>query len=203
METLDAIRRYRIIPQATFTGEDKVLPVIGAICSGGLPLVCIVMNRSVTRKILALAVNTFTDTYIGVKVFDAEGAELACRCGVRFICSPFFSEKIMNICRDYGIRYIPGCLTPTEIHSAASAGADAILISPSYIITPSMLERYIAESPHIKFIADCPADPYPASDYAAISRLLGVIDPTLTAGTLDETAAGCRDAVNKYSSERY
>ena len=200
MDTTEAIRRYKIIPECYFVGEDKILPTIGALCSGGLPLICVVMNGSVTKRILTLAVNTFPDTCIGARVCDRTQAALAVSCGVDFVCSSFFSDGIFDICRAAGVRYVPGCFTPTEIYRAASLGIDLVMISPVCLLSdPSLLTYYISAFPSVKFIADCSSDPARLPGFCSVSKLLGVIDGSIVSGGLDEIAEKCRLAVRRYS----
>ena len=199
MEINQAIKQYKIIPLAQVV-DDSVLPTIGAICSGGLPLVCIPVNGNLSKKALTLAVNTFTDTYIGARALDHGQAELACSCAVRFLITPFFSEKIHALCISSGVKYIPGCLTPGEIYSVSELGLDIIAISPSYLISdPAALGKYASEYPQIKFIADCSCEQERAGEFAAVSKLFGCLDPGIASGSLDEIADKCRDAVRKYS----
>lgn len=205
METTDAIKKYKIIPQVYFTGEDRILPTIGALCSGGLPLICIVMNGCVTKKTLTLAVNTFPDTCIGARASDAAQARLACSCGVNFVCSHFFSDEIFEICKSTQVRYIPGCFTPSETAKALNLGMDTVMFSPTYMLhDPSLIAKYISAFPGVKMIADCSGDTERLPDFASVPKLFGIVDGDITSGTLDEIAEKCKSAVRKYSdAQRY
>ena len=200
MESTDIIRQYKTIPTASFSKEELILPTLGALCSGGLPLICVNFDRAVDRKTLAAAANTFPDMFIGALVPDREKAGDACRSGVRFVCSRYLSRDIFDQCLSYGIRYIPGCLTPTEILSAADLGADTVLLSPSCMLPDSAaLARCISMYPQIKFIVDCTDDPQKADGYSEIPGLLGVMRSDIVSGSLDDIAARSNEAYKKFA----
>ena len=201
METTDIIRQYKTIPAASFSKEELILPTLGALCSGGLPLICVSFERAVGQKALAAAANTFPDMFIGAFVSDRNKAEAACRSGVRFVCSRYLSNKIFEECTAHGIRYIPGCLTPTEIQNAADLGMDTVLLSPSCVLPgPAALERYISLYPQIKFIVDCTDEPQKADEFSKIPGLLGVMRSDIVSGSLDDIAAKSSEAYKKFAN---
>ena len=201
METTDMIRQYKTLPAALFSKEELILPTLGALCSGGLPLICVSFERAVGQKTLAAAANTFTDMFIGAFVSDRSKAASACRSGVRFVCSRSLSSAISEECAAHGIRYIPGCLTPTEIQRAAELGADTVLLSPSCMLPDSSaLETYISLFPQMKFIADCTDDPRKADGFSKIPGLLGVMRSDIVSGSLDEIAAKSGEAYRKFAN---
>ena len=200
MENTDIIRQYKTIPVASFAKEELIMPTLGALCSGGLPLICVNFERAIGKKALGGAVNTFTDMFIGAFVSNRSQADTACRSGVRFVCSRYLSKEILAECAAHDTRYIPGCLTPTEIQSAVDLGIDSILLSPSGMLPDAAsLKKYISLYPHVKFIADCTDDPRKADEYSEVQGLIGVMRSDITSGGLDEIAARTTEVYKKYA----
>ncbi len=51
--------------------------------------------------------------------------------GAKFIVSPGLSENVAKICRNNGIPYFPGCVTPTEIMRAIALGIGVVKLFPA------------------------------------------------------------------------
>ncbi len=56
--------------------------------------------------------------------------------GADFIISPIVNPKVAKLTHDAGLLWIPGCMTPTEIHLAQENGAALIKIFPANILGP-------------------------------------------------------------------
>lgn len=81
------------------------------------------------------------DLIIGAgTVLDSETARLAILAGAEYIVSPGFHEETARLCNRYGIPYMPGCMTTTEIIRAMEAGADVIKIFPGSMVGPEYIK---------------------------------------------------------------
>ena len=54
-------------------------------------------------------------------MLDAETARLAILAGARFIVSPTFSARVVELCHRYDVVAMPGAYTPTELVTAWEA----------------------------------------------------------------------------------
>ena len=71
------------------------------------------------------------DVLVGAgTVLDAETARSTFESGATFFASPAFDCPTIERARSLGRVAIPGAATPTEIHQAASCGADIIKLFP-------------------------------------------------------------------------
>src|SRR4029453_12614422 len=68
-------------------------------------------------------------------------AEAAIAAGATFIVTPNTNLDVIRAVRDHGIPVMPGALSPTEIWTAASAGADYVKVFPASALGP----RYFRE----------------------------------------------------------
>ncbi|KOS05612.1 ketohydroxyglutarate aldolase [Flavobacterium akiainvivens] len=70
----------------------------------------------------------------------AEEAEAFTKAGADFLVSPFFDEGVSRFASDNNILWMPGCMTPTEIHTARLAGCSAIKLFPGNVLQPGFLQ---------------------------------------------------------------
>lgn len=69
--------------------------------------------------------------YLGMgTVCTVEEARRAVGCGAMFLVSPNLDVKVVEYAKSQGVPMVVGALTPTEIHTAWSAGADMIKVFP-------------------------------------------------------------------------
>lgn len=65
----------------------------------------------------------------GTLLTRAEG-EAALEAGARFLVSPHLGEDLLELSREAQVPYLPGVLTPTEVHRALRLGASLIKLFP-------------------------------------------------------------------------
>ncbi|MDK7181792.1 bifunctional 4-hydroxy-2-oxoglutarate aldolase/2-dehydro-3-deoxy-phosphogluconate aldolase [Lacticaseibacillus rhamnosus] len=85
-------------------------------------------------------------------VLDPVSARIAIMNGADFIVSPSFNAEVAKICNLYSIPYTPGCLTPTEIQQALTAGVDIVKLFPGSITGPSMVKAVKAPFPNVSIM---------------------------------------------------
>jgi 2-dehydro-3-deoxygluconokinase len=103
----------------------------------------LVQSRNENMKDLLLAVGT---------IKTAEQANDFINAGAEFIISPVFDIEISNTANRKSILYIPGCMTPTEIHAAENAGHKIIKLFPGNLLTPSFVSSIKELFPLIDFM---------------------------------------------------
>jgi 2-dehydro-3-deoxyphosphogluconate aldolase / (4S)-4-hydroxy-2-oxoglutarate aldolase len=82
-------------------------------------------------------------------VLDVASAREAARRGASFVLSPVFDPDVVAAVRDAGLAAVPGCATPSEMLTAARAGAAAVKIFPASLWTPGSLKDVLAALPHL------------------------------------------------------
>lgn len=91
----------------------------------------LVAARNAEMPDLLLAVGTIK-TSVDAERFFAAGAD--------FLISPVFDEGVANATERHGMTWIPGCLSPTEIHRAGQHGCTMVKIFPGNLTGPSYIE---------------------------------------------------------------
>ncbi|MEJ7713644.1 MAG: hypothetical protein WKF84_28295 [Pyrinomonadaceae bacterium] len=84
-------------------------------------------------------------------VLDAETARICILAGAQFIISPSLNPETIACCRRYSIPVMPGALTPTEIVTAWTAGADCVKVFPAGALGgASYIKSLKAPLPHTR-----------------------------------------------------
>lgn len=91
---------------------------------------------------------------LGVGTIQNEAEVIAYHgAGADFLVSPFFTPAISDAVHQHQIRWIPGCLTPTEIKAAQLAGWDCVKLFPANIVGPSYIKSIQELFPGMLYMA--------------------------------------------------
>lgn len=154
-EIMRRIVEIGVIPVVRVESADLALRAVDAIKAGGIPVLEITMTvpgairiiQEVTRQLGAEAV-------VGAGTVLNEVAARECiQAGAQFIVSPAFNLDTISCCHQCGIVVMPGALTPTEVVTAWSAGADCVKVFPAGALGgPSYIKALKAPLPHIPMV---------------------------------------------------
>ena len=86
-------------------------------------------------------------------VTDVELAEAALGAGASFIVTPNIDLDVIRTVHGRGIPVMPGALTPTEIWTAAKAGADFVKVFPASAVGPRYFREVRGPFAQIPFMA--------------------------------------------------
>ena len=109
-------------------------------------------------------------------VLDPETARICMLAGAEFIVTPSLNVRTIEMCRRYSVAVMPGALTPTEVVTAWSAGADVVKIFPCGAVGgASYIKSLKAPLPHIELIPTGGVSVKTAADFIRAGALaLGV-----------------------------
>ena len=143
-----------VIPVVVIKDAADTEATLAALRAGGINRAEITFRTACAEEAIKLGVKAFPDMDIGAgTVINADQARRAVGAGARFIVSPGFSDEVAEFCRDEGVTYYPGCVTPTEIMRALSYGLTVIKFFPAGVyggVKP--LKALGAPFPHVTFI---------------------------------------------------
>ena len=132
-EVLRQITSAGIIPVVRAQSADEAMRAVEAIKEGGISVLEITMTvPGAVRVIEEVARRYESDAVVGAgTVLDAETARLCILAGARFIVSPALDPETIACSRRYGIVVLPGAMTPSEVLTAWTAGADLVKVFPA------------------------------------------------------------------------
>ena len=132
-------------PIVAIVRRPKVDPIrcIEHLFEHGIRLVEITMDTSGAVEVLGYFRSRVpANCLLGAgTVTDVELAEAALGAGASFIVTPNINLDVIRTVHGQGIPVMPGALTPTEIWTAAKAGADFVKVFPASAVGP----RYFRE----------------------------------------------------------
>ena len=130
-EVCSRIREIGIIPAIRVSSGDDAHFAAESVTRGGIPIVEITMTVPGAVELMTHLVKSDPKIVVGAgTVLDTKTAGLCIDCGVGFITAPSFNPVIMEFAAKRNIAVLPGALTPTEVVSAWSGGADFVKVFP-------------------------------------------------------------------------
>lgn len=143
-----------VIPVVVIKDAADTEATLAALRAGGINRAEITFRTACAEEAIKIGVKVFPDMDIGAgTVINADQARRAVRAGARFIVSPGFSDEVAEFCRDEGVTYYPGCVTPTEIMRALSYGLTVIKFFPAGVYGGvKALKALGAPFPQVTFI---------------------------------------------------
>ncbi|MEE9259212.1 MAG: bifunctional 4-hydroxy-2-oxoglutarate aldolase/2-dehydro-3-deoxy-phosphogluconate aldolase [Nitrospinaceae bacterium] len=118
--------------------ESHLQGVLDTTREAGLKFLEITLNTDNALRLIASASEHCEEALcIGAgTVLTRERAEAAVTAGARFLVAPTLNEEVAAFCRERGVPYFPGALTPTEIERAWNAGAAMVKVFPASQVGP-------------------------------------------------------------------
>jgi 2-dehydro-3-deoxyphosphogluconate aldolase/(4S)-4-hydroxy-2-oxoglutarate aldolase len=103
----------------------------------------LIRHRDADMKDLLLATGT---------IKTAEDAKQFIGAGADFLISPFFDAAVCDEAYMQKIFWIPGCMTPSEVHVAEQAGCTMIKLFPGNVLGPGFVEAILPLFPDLDFV---------------------------------------------------
>ncbi|MNF76629.1 KHG/KDPG aldolase [compost metagenome] len=105
------------------------------------------------KALKTVAQQEMPDLLLGIgTIKTADTAKKFLDFGADFIVSPIVSAEVATIVREHNLAWIPGCLTPTEIHQAEFLGASLVKIFPGNLVGPSYIQSIKGIFPNLLFM---------------------------------------------------
>ena len=144
-----------IIPVVRTESTEMGRRAVAAILNGGISVLEITMTvPGAVRMIAELSAEIDPEVIIGAgTVLDAQTARACIEAGAQFIVSPALDLETIALCGPQGILVMPGALTPTEVVTAWSAGADFVKVFPAGAVGgASYIKALRAPLPQVKLV---------------------------------------------------
>ncbi|GJQ21725.1 MAG: 2-dehydro-3-deoxy-phosphogluconate aldolase [Bacteroidia bacterium] len=151
---LETIVSSGVIAVIRLKDRNKLLKVVEAISAGGVKCIEITMTvPGAVDMIRELSGKVAKDVILGAgTVTDVETANHVIDAGAKFIVGPVLNTEIIALCKRRGIVVMPGCFTPTEIHTAWKAGADIVKVFPATSLGPRYFKDLAGPFPDIRLM---------------------------------------------------
>ena len=197
MDVKKFIQGYKVVPVVVFNTIEEVRPKLDAMMRGGLPIAEITYRTACAGDAIKIAVEEYPDMLVGAgTVINGKQCREALSYGAKFIVSPGFSEEVADICKENGVPYLGGCVTPTEIMTAIEHGCDIIKFFPcSNYGGITTMKALAAAFPAVTFLPTGGISDKNLAEYLEWNKIFAVGGSWMMKGTHDEIADKCAAAV--------
>lgn len=143
-KVVDAILSQGMLPLFFYEDAKVSLEVIRSMYNAGVRVIEYT-NRgpealSNFYSIKKVVEKDMPDLYLGIGTIKTGlEAEAFVEAGADFIVSPIIDSEVALVTNNYDMLWIPGCMTPTEIHIAQQYNAKLIKIFPANILGPAFI----------------------------------------------------------------
>lgn len=122
-----------LIPVVRVSSAQEAMDVAVALKEGGCSFIEITMSVQGAIEVIKELTQKYKDEIIigAGTILDSETGRAALLAGAQFIVSPTLNIDLIHLAHRYGAVVIPGAMTPTEILSAWTAGADMVKVFPA------------------------------------------------------------------------
>jgi 2-dehydro-3-deoxyphosphogluconate aldolase/(4S)-4-hydroxy-2-oxoglutarate aldolase len=153
-QVLNAITEAGIVAIMRAPSAEMLTQISDAILAGGITNIEVTMTTPKAIAAIEMLSARFGDrAIVGVgSVIDGATCREAISAGAQFVVSPVFSREVVETTRSYGKVSIPAGLTPTEILTAWSAGADLVKVFPSTQLGPGYFREVLAPLPQLRLV---------------------------------------------------
>jgi len=154
-QVLARIAEVGLVPVVRAESADEAMRVVEAVRAGGVTVFEITMTVPGALGVMEdVARRCGSEAIVGAgTVLDAQTARACILAGAQFVVSPALDLGTIETCRRYAVAVIPGALTPTEVVTAWSAGADVVKVFPCGAVGgASYIKSLKAPLPQIELI---------------------------------------------------
>jgi 2-dehydro-3-deoxyphosphogluconate aldolase / (4S)-4-hydroxy-2-oxoglutarate aldolase len=155
LEVRTRIQDIGIIPGVRVGDPDKARFAAEAVHRAGIPIAEITMTVPNAIQVISHLAKKLPDMVVGAgTVLDTETAQRCIDAGAKFLTSPGLVTKVVDFAVKKDVVVFPGALTPTEVITAWSAGADFVKIFPcAQVGGPVYLRALKVPLPQVPLIA--------------------------------------------------
>jgi 2-dehydro-3-deoxyphosphogluconate aldolase/(4S)-4-hydroxy-2-oxoglutarate aldolase len=155
--TLTLLQKQKVLPLFYHADAEVCKGVVEALYHGGIRLVEFT-NRgpeALARftELSTLCKQSYPEMLLAIgTITNGEEAKAFIAAGAEVLISPFWDEEVALLAKDAEVVWIPGCMTPTEVHQAAKYGCTIVKLFPGNVLGAGFVEAIRPVFPDIHFV---------------------------------------------------
>ena len=157
IELLKLIPEQGILPLYFHKDEETSIELLKSLYSAGIRAVeytnrgeAALSNFKAMRKLVD---SELKGMYLGIGTMkDGEMAQTFIDAGADYLICPGLVESVAEIADKYGLLWVPGCMTPSEIIKAETLGAKMVKLFPGNILGPGFMSAIKELFPNLLFM---------------------------------------------------
>lgn len=155
-QVINGLKATRMVPLFTHDNAEVALQVVKAAYLGGIRVFEFTNRKANSFEVFQHLIKhreQFPDIMLGIgTVMDGATTKKFIEAGADFIISPIMKPEMSVVCQQFGVHWIPGCATLTEIVSAKELGAEVIKIFPGSVLGPSFVSAIMPVVPDLQLM---------------------------------------------------
>ncbi len=146
MSVIEKVKKHKILSVIRGANTEQIIKISDALNNGGIHILEITMETENALEVIETAIqHQKQNELIGAgTVTNAETAIKAIQAGAEFIVTPILNVDVIDMCKKHDVVSIIGGLTPTEVFSAYSNGADIVKLFPADVFGPKYIKSISA-----------------------------------------------------------
>ena len=166
----------KLIPVVVIKELSETDKILSALQNYGINCAEITFRTACAAEAIEYAVKKYPDMNVGAgTVINETQCLQALEAGAKFIVSPGLSVPVALICKEKGIPYYPGCVTPTEIMQALDLGITTVKFFPANVYGGlKALKALSAPFPQVKFIPTGGVDRSNIDEFLAFDKVAAI-----------------------------
>lgn len=156
-DIITLIKQQKMLPLFYNANVDICVSVVNALYAAGIRLIEFTNRGENALQNFSALVEArnehMNDLLLGAgTIKNAAEADAFINAGADFLVSPFFDSVVSKAAATKQILWIPGCMTPTEIHVAENAGCNLIKLFPGNVLGPGFVSSIKELFPNTDFM---------------------------------------------------
>ena len=166
----------KFIPVVVIKELQETDKILTALKNSDINCAEITFRTACAKEAIEYACKNYPDMNIGAgTVINAEQCRDALKAGAKFIVSPGLSPAVANVCKEAGVPYYPGCVTPTEIMAALDLGINIVKFFPANVYGGlKALKALSAPFSQVKFIPTGGVDRSNIEEFLAFDKVFAI-----------------------------
>ncbi len=154
----DGVLKNRLVAVIRLDDLAHFQPLAETLLEGGVKILEFTLTNLDSLKAVAalrqsMPIFDTGEAIIGIgSVRSLDHTRQAIDAGAQFLVSPILQLEMVAECQKRGITSVCGAYTPTEITTAASAGADFVKVFPADTLGPAYFKGVLAAMPELRLI---------------------------------------------------
>ena len=166
----------KFIPVVVIKELSETDTILTALKNSDINCAEITFRTACAEQAIEYASKHYPDMEIGAgTVINADQCERAINAGATFIVSPGLSVHVAKVCKERGVPYYPGCVTPTEIMQALDLGITTVKFFPANVYGGlKALKALSAPYPQVKFFPTGGVDRSNIDEFLAFDKIAAI-----------------------------
>jgi 2-dehydro-3-deoxyphosphogluconate aldolase/(4S)-4-hydroxy-2-oxoglutarate aldolase len=152
-DVMQRVEQVGVVPIIRASSPDIALRIAEALVKAGIPVLEVTLTVPRGVDVIRRVREVFPDAFVGAgTVLDGVAAQDAVSGGAQFLVSPAIVPEVMAYGREHGVPTIPGALTPTEMLTAVTLGAEVVKLFPASLAGPRYLRTLQEPFPFLRLL---------------------------------------------------